>query len=205
MSPGDFILTPQWRWHDHGNRGGTGYLAGWSLIYRWSTISAAVLREDYSAVSSSSVARQVGDCSSRASAANMPLSRQPAGSSPIATTAYDRSREALHDPDLLLARPTSGTATRCALRQPGHRRLSDALDGRFPATVAEGSPRVAKPPTAPSTTWWKAADQVTIGEQTFIFRAKIVFVVPIRHGVCQFNASEECVLFSFSDRPAQEA
>ena len=27
-----------------------------------------------------------------------------------------------------------------ALRQPGHRRLSDALNGRFPATVAERVP-----------------------------------------------------------------
>ena len=45
--PGDFILTPQWRWYDHGNWGGNR-LSGWMVsIYRWSTISAAVLREDY--------------------------------------------------------------------------------------------------------------------------------------------------------------
>ncbi len=40
--------------------------------------------------------------------------------------------------------PTSGMATKCAT-SPGHRRLSDAVDGRFPATAAEGfASRVAR-------------------------------------------------------------
>lgn len=43
MSPGDFILTPQWRWHDHGNPG-RNRLSGWTVsTCRWSTILAAVL------------------------------------------------------------------------------------------------------------------------------------------------------------------
>lgn len=45
---------------------------------------------------------------------------------------------------------------------------------------------------------------MTIGEQTFVFQAKDIFVVPTWHGV-SFSAREECVLFSFSDRPVQEA
>jgi gentisate 1,2-dioxygenase len=84
-----------------------------------------------------------------------------------------------------------------ALRQPGHRRLSDAVDGRLPATVAERvTSRAAK--TTDSTIYHvvEGSGQVTIGEQTFIFQAKDIFVVPTWHGV-SFNASEDTVLFSF--------
>ena len=50
----------------------------------------------------------------------------------------------------------------------------------------------------------EGSGQVTIGEQTFAFLAKDIFVVPTWHAV-SFNSAEDTVLFSFSDRPVQEA
>ena len=50
----------------------------------------------------------------------------------------------------------------------------------------------------------EGSGEVTIGEQTFSFKAKDIFVVPTWHSV-SFNTPEETVLFSFSDRPVQEA
>jgi gentisate 1,2-dioxygenase len=35
MRAGDFILTPQWRWHDHGNPGNEP-VSGWTVsTCRW--------------------------------------------------------------------------------------------------------------------------------------------------------------------------
>ena len=53
---------------------------------------------------------------------------------------------------------------------------------------------MAKPPTAPSTTWWKAAVRVTIGEQTFIFRAKDIFVVPTRRTACRSTPAKSAFI-----------
>ena len=44
----------------------------------------------------------------------------------------------------------------------------------------------------------------TIGDKTFNWGARDIFVVPSWHAVSH-HADEESVLFSFSDRPAQKA
>ncbi|SUB70428.1 Gentisate 1,2-dioxygenase [Pluralibacter gergoviae] len=45
---------------------------------------------------------------------------------------------------------------------------------------------------------------VSVGNQVFSFKEKDIFVVPTWHSV-SFDAQNETVLFSFSDRPVQEA
>jgi gentisate 1,2-dioxygenase len=45
---------------------------------------------------------------------------------------------------------------------------------------------------------------VVVGEQRFAFRARDTFVVPSWE-YCRFEAPESCVLFSYSDRAAQQA
>ena len=50
----------------------------------------------------------------------------------------------------------------------------------------------------------EGSGQVTIGNGTFNFSPKDIFVVPTWHGV-SFQTHEDTVLFSFSDRPVQEA
>ena len=50
----------------------------------------------------------------------------------------------------------------------------------------------------------EGSGQVTIGTETFNFSPKDIFVAPTWHGV-SFQAHEDAVLFSFSDRPVQEA
>lgn len=49
----------------------------------------------------------------------------------------------------------------------------------------------------------EGAGQVTIGNETFHFSAKDIFVAPTWHEV-SFRSSEDTVLFSFSDKPVQE-
>lgn len=50
----------------------------------------------------------------------------------------------------------------------------------------------------------EGAGEVTIGNETFTFVAKDIFVAPTWHGV-SFKSTDDTVLFSFSDRPVQEA
>ena len=50
----------------------------------------------------------------------------------------------------------------------------------------------------------EGSGQVIIGNETFSFSAKDIFVVPTWHGV-SFQTTQDSVLFSFSDRPVQEA
>ena len=46
--------------------------------------------------------------------------------------------------------------------------------------------------------------KVTIGSEAFSFGAKDTFVAPSWHPA-SIDADSECVLFSYSDRPAQQA
>ncbi|MGS9073849.1 gentisate 1,2-dioxygenase, partial [Salmonella enterica subsp. enterica serovar Infantis] len=50
----------------------------------------------------------------------------------------------------------------------------------------------------------EGAVQVTIGNETFHFSAKDNFVAQTWHEV-SFRSSEDTLLFSFSDKPVQEA
>jgi gentisate 1,2-dioxygenase len=182
-------------------RGGTGYLAGWS---RFTAGQLSRLRLCGGLPAGSAAGHpQEGDYLPRYAANMLPLRHQVGNSSPIFNYRYDRSREALHD----LTR--FGEAD----EWDGYKmRYVNPVTGGYPMPsmgascncCRKGSTRVAK--TTDSTIYHvvEGCGQVTIGEQTFIFQAKDIFVVPTWHGV-SFNASEECVLFSFSDRPVQEA
>ncbi|STM17035.1 gentisate 1,2-dioxygenase [Escherichia coli] len=77
--------------------------------------------------------------------------------------------------------------------------------GAFLQLLPKGfSSRVAR--TTDSTIYHvvEGSGQVTIGNEIFTFSAKDIFVVPTWHGV-SFQTTQDTVLFSFSDRPVQEA
>ena len=50
----------------------------------------------------------------------------------------------------------------------------------------------------------EGAGRAAIGGKVFEFGPRDIFVVP-SWSDCAFSANEQCVIFSFSDRPAQEA
>jgi gentisate 1,2-dioxygenase len=50
----------------------------------------------------------------------------------------------------------------------------------------------------------EGSGRASIGEQTFAVEPKDTFVVPSWHAA-SFESDSECVLFSYSDRPAQVA
>jgi gentisate 1,2-dioxygenase len=205
MRPGDFIITPSWTWHDHGNPGSEPviWLDGLDLpILR---TFAAQFHEPFPE-EIQPVSRGEGASLARYGNNLKPLGAvAPYGkTSPIFSYPYERSRETLArlakegDPDPCHgwkmefvnpltggpAMPTIGTFIQLlpkGFRSGPYR----ATDGTV-YSVAEGK------------------GKVNIGGEEFAFGPKDAFVVPSWHPV-SIEADSECVLFSYSDRPAQQA
>lgn len=208
MHPGDFIITPSWTWHDHGNptvaEGGEpvvwldgldipliGHLdAGFAQTYP--EITQPVLRSE-------------GDSFARFGHNMVPVRhRATAGASPIFSYPYARSREALE-----------------TLYRNGDLDECDGVKLRYVNPTTGGWPM----PTIAAFMQWMPAGfagksyrstdatiycavegsgVARIGDKTFTFEPHDVFVVPSWQPV-SLSATSDCVLFSYSDRPVLSA
>ena len=94
MQPGDFVLTPSWTWHDHGND--TDQPMVWldGLDIPIVRLLDASFMEPANA-DSQSVSRPSGDSYARYGANMLPVDYKPGKSSPVFNYPYERSREAL--------------------------------------------------------------------------------------------------------------
>lgn len=204
MSPGDFVVTPGWTWHDHGNTG-TGpvvWLDG--LDTPFAQFFGANFRENHPQ-ESQPVTRAQGDAAARYGANLLPVNDMSKhGHSPLLRYPYARTREALaqlahngdphpaHGHKLRFANPATGGHAFPTIAA-GMQWLPRGFDGRsYRSTdstiyaVAEGS------------------GTAHIGDHAFAFSPRDVFVAPSWQPL-RFAAASDCVLFSFSDRAAQEA
>ena len=209
MRPGDFIITPSWAWHDHGHDadGPVVWLDGLDIpMLRF--FDAGFAEND--AARSQQITRTEG-----ASFAHWGHNMAPVrGSGPFGATSsifsypYERSREALD---------------RLERSAP-----IDAWDGvklRYvnPATGGAPMPTMAtflqRLPPGFGGRPWRQTDGVVFsvveGQGTveigrggerwrFSFGPRDHFVVPSWH-TAQLHSAAGCVLFSFSDRPVQQA
>jgi gentisate 1,2-dioxygenase len=209
MHPGDFIITPSWTWHDHGNEAGVPvvWLDGLDIpMIRF--FDAGFAEND--ARKSQSVARPEGTSFARYGHNMAPLRHDaPYGqTSPIFSYPYQRSREALEQ----LERDAP----------------VDAWDGvklRYLNPLTGGSPMptmatfMQKLPAGFEGMRWRQTDgavysvvegegtvEVARGDRTwsFAFGPRDHFVVPSWH-TARLRSAKGCVLFSFSDRPVQQA
>ena len=95
MSPGDFIITPSWTWHDHGNPGSEPVVWIDGLDINIVQLFGAQFMEVYPE-ESQPVTRAEGDSVARYGHNLVPLGPLPASkTSPIFNYPYARSREAL--------------------------------------------------------------------------------------------------------------
>jgi gentisate 1,2-dioxygenase len=204
MRPGDFILTPSWTYHDHGNPGEKPviWLDGLDipLVNHFDTSFAEHYPEE-----TQPVARQEGDSLVRFGASLQPLEYQsPRMSSPLFTYPYSRSRETLdslsrngplhacHGVKVQFTNPATGgypLPTIGAFLQwlpAGFRGAAYRATDATVYCVVEGQGRTQ------------------VGKESFPWKEHDVFVVPSWYPVSH-EAAGESVLFSFSDRPAQKA
>jgi gentisate 1,2-dioxygenase len=200
---GDFVVTPQWSWHDHGNDGMGSVI--WMDVLDTPLVGFldSVFRERYEAAMHP-IVRPDGDSPARFGAGLRPLGWAPEhAASPVFSYGYARARAALeklrkaaewdacHGLKMQYVNPTDGgpaTPTMSAFLQflPAGFAAADyrSTDGAV-YCVVEGTGRTV------------------VEDAAFDWRPNDVFVVPgwRRH---RHTASADAVLFSVSDRPTQQ-
>jgi gentisate 1,2-dioxygenase len=209
MRPGDFIITPSWTWHDHGNDAAEPvvWLDGLDIpIIRF--FDAGFAQNDTS--KSQAVSRPEGTSLARYGHNMAPVRHEaPFGAtSPIFSYPYERSREALE-----------------RLERDAPVDDWDGVKLRYLNPLTGGSPMptmatfMQKLPAGFKGKPWRQTDgavySVVEGSGTvhiegagqswsFGFSARDHFVVPSWH-TARFESQPGSVLFSYSDRPVQQA
>ena len=209
MRPGDFIITPSWTWHDHGSEadGPVVWLDGLDIpMVRFFDAGFAQNNTDRS----QQVTRPEGTSFARFGHNMAPVRHEsPYGvTSPIFSYPYERSREALE-----------------ALEKSAPIDAHDGVKLRYTNPLTGGWPMptigtfMQKLPAGFEGKPWRQTDgavysvvegsgEVTIrhGEHAwrFAFGPRDHFVVPSWH-TARLSSGAGCVLFSYSDRPVQQA
>ena len=206
MSPGDFVVTPNWTWHDHGNLGTRPVVWMDGLDTPIAAIFGAMFREDHPQ-DTHPLTRKDGDALARFGNTLLPVDYKgnaPGGSTPLLIYPYARTREALMqmarsaEPD-----PVCGHKLRYA--HPGTGGHPFPTMAVFMQMLPAGfAGKAARSTESVVYNVVEGRGRVSIGESRFDFEPHDVFVVPPWEP-CRFDAPAECVLFSYSDRAAQEA
>jgi gentisate 1,2-dioxygenase len=204
MHPGDFIITPPWTWHDHGNPGDEPVVWMDGLDIPMVSFFTAQFAENYPE-DVQPVIRSEGDAQARYGANMVPLGPLPsAKTSPVFSYPYARSREVLDtlardgDPD-----PCHGW--KMQFINPLSGGFAMPTIGSFIQLVPKGLR--TRPTRSTDGTVYSVVEgcgSARIGESTFAFEPRDTFVVPSWFPL-EIEAQDACVLFSYSDRPAQVA
>jgi gentisate 1,2-dioxygenase len=203
MSPGDFILTPAWTWHDHGKEteGPMIWLDGLDIPlvgYLGATFSEDFAKQRYPET------RPAEDSQARYGSGLLPLDPVvPRHNSPVLRYPYERTRQALE------------TIRRTNEWDPAHGlklKYSNPVTGDFVlptiASFIQLLPRgfSGTPYRSTESTIFIAVEgsgRAKAGDRTYRFGAHDIFVVPNWTWV-SLEADEDSVLFSYSDRAALE-
>jgi gentisate 1,2-dioxygenase len=209
MRPGDFIITPSWTWHDHGNESDVPVIWLDGLDIPLIRFLDAGFAENGSA-KSQAVTRTEGTSLARYGHNMAPVrGTSPFGkTSPIFSYPYERSREALEQ-----------------LERDAPIDEWDGVKLRYINPLTGGSPMptmqtfMQKLPAGFSGKPWRQTDGAVYsvvegegeavieggGQQLkFAFSPRDHFVVPSWH-TARLASARGCVLFSYSDRPVQQA
>jgi gentisate 1,2-dioxygenase len=208
MSPGDFVITPSWTWHDHGNESNEPMVWMDGLDIPIVNLLDASFAEGYPD-DRHPTTRPVGDALARYGSGLLPVGyERKAPTSPVFNYPYARTREALEQmrraedwdachglklryvnpADGGWAMPTIGTFMQLlpkAMKTQPYRSTDGAV-----FSVVEGTGR----------TIVTGHDGAAI---TFAWGPRDTFVIPSWLWHCH-EAGGDAVLFSFSDRPVQE-
>jgi gentisate 1,2-dioxygenase len=213
MRPGDFIITPKWTWHDHGNPGVSPVVWLDGLDVNVVKMLGAQFRENLHE-DVQGVSRPEGHAMAKFGSNMLPMGYAPKGGvSPIFCYPYDQSKGAL----MTLASHTAQSIHRCHGVKMQY--VNPATGGAPIPTMGTFLQHLPKGFSgAPYRSTDAAVFHVVEGEgrieiegeisrseaKSFSFSAKDTFVVPswAKH---RLSSSQGAVLFSFSDRPIQLA
>jgi gentisate 1,2-dioxygenase len=204
MRRGDFIITPAWTWHDHGNLGSEPvvWLDGLDIpIVRFLDAGFAERSEQ----SSQQPLRPEGDALARYGSNMVPVDYQPRPTDPNRVFVYpfERTQSALqaissgtpdphHGFKLRYVNPATGASPMPTIGAFAQR-LPAGFETR-PARCTDGTVHVCL----------EGGGEVNVAGQVWRIQENDVFVVPSWQAL-QVKADRETTLFSFSDRPVQQA
>jgi gentisate 1,2-dioxygenase len=203
MNPGDFVITPSWTWHHHGHEaaGPMVWLDGLDIPV--THFFGSTFREDHHA-DEAAITRPTGDALARYGSGLLPVGyRHGSLNSPVFNYPWQRTREALH----ALAKAGAPDA------HLGHlMRYVNPVDGGWAMPTMATLIRLL--PRGFATQAYRSSDSVVlvgvegrgelrVGEQRFPIEPHDVLVVP-GWMAYTLHASDDLVLFSYSDRVAQE-
>lgn len=204
MRPGDFIITPSWTFHDHGNPGAEPVVWMDGLdIPLVAFLDTGFMERHPEEVQP--VSKPEGDALARYGANLLPVGyRARSRTTPIFNYPYERSREAL---ERLRRRDELHRCHGIKMRfvNPVTGGYSMPTIGAFIQLLPKGFS--GRPYRTTDGTVYNVAEgrgRSRVGDQVFEWGPRDIFVVP---SWCQVahDADEDAVLFSFSDRPVQEA
>ncbi len=203
MQPGDFVITPSWTWHDHGNDSDEPMVWLDGLDVQLVNLLNASFAET-AAAEVQAIARPEGDSLARFGHNLLPVDWKPqVKTSPVFNYPYARTREALAtlarngDPDpyhghkLRYVNPASGESAMPTIGT--FIQLLPAGFAGLPYRSTDGTVFVAV----------EGEGETRVGDTVLRWEPRDIFVVPswMPHS---HHARGEAVLFSFSDRPVQE-
>jgi gentisate 1,2-dioxygenase len=204
MHRGDFIITPAWTWHDHGNPGDQPvvWLDGLDIpLVRFFDTGFHEHADHAVQVTS----RPEGDALARYGSNLLPVDFHQDATEPTRIFVYPYAQ-------------TRAALTAIAAGAPADPHLGHKMRYVNPATGASPMPTMGAYaqllPAGFHSAPYRCTDgtvyvclegtgSAQIGEETFHFAENDIFVVPSWHTLT-LNADSETVLFSFSDRPVQQ-
>lgn len=204
MRRGDFIITPAWTFHDHGNEGSEPVIWLDGLDIPLVQFLGAGFQEKSSA-DVQAVTRPEGDALARYGHNMLPVDFQPQPADPtrVFVYPYTQTLAALdgisrgpidphHGYKLRYVNPATGASPMPTI---------GAFASRLPAEFQSRAVRCTD-----STIYLclEGEGQAQVGEQTLNFARNDVFVVPSWQAL-QLHAKQDTILFSYSDRPVQQA
>jgi gentisate 1,2-dioxygenase len=203
MEPGDFVITPAMHWHDHGNASDQPmfWLDGLDIpiVQILDASFAEHLDQDEQPIT-----RKEGDSLARYGRNLLPIDlRRASKSSPIFNYPYTEAREALEQMKLQSEwDPCHGLKLRYTNPVTGEYAMPTM--GTFIQLLPKGFTTALYRSTDASVfVPIEGRGRSKIGDEVFEWQARDIFVVPSWKKVTH-EASEEAVLFSYSDRPIQE-
>jgi gentisate 1,2-dioxygenase len=204
MRRGDFIITPAWTWHDHGNLGEQPvvWLDGLDIpLVRFLDGGFAEKAE----ASSQPTLRPEGDALARYGANMLPVDyvARPTDPTRVFVYPYERTLASLQ----AIARGTPDTHHGFKLRyvNPATGASPMPTIGAFAQWLPAGfETRPLRSTDGTVHVCLQGRGEVRVGEKTWRFDENDVFVVPSWQTL-QLRADTDALLFSFSDRPVQQA
>lgn len=202
MVPGDFIITPAWTWHDHGNEGDCPVVWLDGLDVPLVSFLHAGFRQQHEEAAQK-VHRAEGESLLRFGSGLLRPDDEKKSTSPLFKYSYERTRAAL---DLISRREAMDAHRGFELR------YVNPTNGEAAMPTIGASMRLL--PKSSRTRPYRSTDgavlvgvegrlRVTVEGQAFSLGPQDVLAVPGWH-LHQIEAEDEAVFFSFSDAPVHQ-